>query len=158
MASKTATRSSLLLWFGMHFLTKFALLTEEMETFRNSSGNYGCVRLIVLRNKNVKKVCCKSALSWFLDSYIATGILLFKADFLMLFVDEYQNSVVLEVIPMMLITTNFSPAWSLLLVLIRRCIFVFPARTGRCDCEANERREALTRTEIFLKSRCRNNP
>lgn len=47
---------------------------------------------------------------------------------------------------------------SLLPVLIRRCIFVFPARTGRCDREANERREALTRTEMFLKSRCRNNP
>ena len=47
---------------------------------------------------------------------------------------------------------------SLPLVLIRRCVFVFPARTGRCDREANERREALTRTEIFLKSRCRNNP
>ena len=158
MASKTATRSILLLRFGMHFLTKFALLTEKMETFRNSSGNYGCVRLIVFRNKNVKKVCYKSALSWFLDSYIATGILLFKADFLMLFVDEYENSVVLELIPLMLITTNFSPAWSLLLVLIRRCIFVFPAKTGRCDRQANERREALTWTEIFLKSRCRNNP
>ena len=87
------------LWFGMHFLTKFAPLTEKMETFRNSSGNYGCVRLIVFRNKNVKKVCYKSALSWFLDSYIATGILLFKADFFLLFVDEYQNSVVLELIP-----------------------------------------------------------
>lgn len=86
------------LWFGMHFLTKFAPLTEKMETFRSSSGNYGYVRLIVLRNKNVKKVCYKSVLSWFLDSYIATGILLFKADFL-LFVDEYQNSVVLELIP-----------------------------------------------------------
>lgn len=82
----------------MHFLTKFAPLTEKMETFRSSSGNYGYVRLIVLRNKNVKKVCYKSVLSWFLDSYIATGILLFKADFL-LFVDEYQNSVVLELIP-----------------------------------------------------------
>lgn len=87
------------LWFGMHFLTKFAPLTEKMETFRSSSGNYGCIRLIVLRNKNVKKVCYKSVLSWFLDSYIATGILLFKADFFLLFVDEYQNSVVLELIP-----------------------------------------------------------
>lgn len=87
------------LWFGMHFLTKFAPLTEKMETFRSSSGNYGYVRLIVLRNKNVKKVCYKSVLSWFLDSYIATGILLFKADFFLLFVDEYQNSVVLELIP-----------------------------------------------------------
>lgn len=87
------------LWFGMHFLTKFAPLTEKMETFRSSSGNYGYVRLIVLRNKNVKKVCYKSVLSWFLDSYIATVILLFKADFFLLFVDEYQNSVVLELIP-----------------------------------------------------------
>ena len=76
---------------------------KEMETFRNSSGNYRCVRLIVFRNKNVKKVCYKSALSWFLDSYIATGILLFKADFLMLFLDEYQNSVILELIPLMFI-------------------------------------------------------
>ena len=76
---------------------------KEMETFRNSSGNYRCVRLIVFRNKNVKKVCYKSALSLFLDSYIATGISLFKADFLMLFLDEYQNSVVLELIPLMFI-------------------------------------------------------